>query len=96
MARTKYKEWTRIPWDGNPALKLECWRKSFRHGHVSVGIGKFLNIVYSYGPDHDDSMCGTRWNYDKPPISEEKAMKMVDHFKGVYGGHEAEQKFKSS
>ena len=81
----KYKTWTRIPWDGNPALNLECWRKSFGRGHVSVGIGEFLNVVFSYGPDSDDSHCGTRWNYNgNPVISEDEAMRMVDAGKGKH------------
>jgi len=70
--------WKRIPWDGNPDLGFECWRKEVKSGHVSVGIGDFLHVVYSYGPNSDNSISSTRWNYDKPPISEEKMMKWVD------------------
>ena len=77
-----YKNWTLIDWDGNASLKLKCWRKSFRRGHVSVGAGDFLLICYSFGSDSDFSMSGTRWNYDKEPLTEKEAMKMVDEMKG--------------
>lgn len=73
MPKTKYKTWTKIPWDGNHELNLECWRKSFGSGHVSVGIGDFKLICYSYGPNSDDSMSSTRGN-----MSEEEAMNLVD------------------
>lgn len=82
--KQRYKEWTRIPWDGNPALNLECWRKSFGRGHVSIGIGQFHSIVYSHGANSDESMSGTRWNYDKNPLTEKEAMAMVDESKGFY------------
>ena len=72
------KEWTRIPWDGNPDLNLECWRKAFGHGHVSVGIGDFLLVVFSFGADSDWSHSSTRWNYDNPPIPEEAMMLGLD------------------
>jgi len=85
MKRKKqYPEWTRIKWGGNPALGFHCWRKSFRHGHVSVGCGDFLTVVYSYGLDSDDSMSGTRWNYSETPISEKEAMRKIDSAKGRY------------
>lgn len=77
-ARKKYPKWTRIPWDGNPALGLECWRKTFGSGHVSVGIGDFLTVVFSFGADSDSSYSGTRWNYDKEPLSEEEVMQHLD------------------
>ncbi len=77
MAPLKYKEWTLIDWDGNPALHLKCWRKSFFNGHVSVGVGEFTSIVYSYGPNSDFSHSGTRWRRGAT-ISEEVAMQMVD------------------
>ena len=80
--KKRYKDWTRIPWDGNPDLKLECWRKSFRHGHVSVGIGEFLSVVFSYGHDSDDSFSSTRWNYGDSVITEEEAMRRVDSTNG--------------
>lgn len=84
MKKITYKNWTRIPWDGNPDLNLECWRKSFRNGDVSVGIGEFLNVVYSYGANSVESCCGTRWNYNNPPISEEEAMKKIDKNNGFH------------
>ena len=70
----KYKKWTRINWNGNPDLKLECYRKSFGRGHVSVGIGNFHNIVYNYGANSDDSMSSTRWRKEGI-ISEKKQWK---------------------
>ena len=87
MKIMKYKTWTLIDWDGNPDLKLKCWRKSFGRGYVSVGIGSFLSIVYSYGPHHDDSMSGTRWREDGP-ITEEQAMKVVDRAKGLHNHYD--------
>lgn len=84
----KYKDWTLINWDGNPALKLKCWRKSFGHGHVSVGVGEFQNVVYSFGPDSDRSFSSTRWDYDRPVISEEDMMEQVDRCRG-YSPHDA-------
>lgn len=74
----KFKRWTLIDWDGNPELGFKCWRKSFGHGHVSVGCGKFLDVVFSFGANSDNSYCSTRWNYDRPVITEVEAMKMVD------------------
>lgn len=84
--KVKYSEWTRIQWDGNPALKLECWRKSFGRGHVSVGIGEFKAIVYSHGPNSDESMSSTRSRsaYDKPDQTEDEAMAEVDAGNGYY------------
>lgn len=81
--KTRYKEWTLIDWDGNTALGYKCWRKSFGHGHVSVGVGGFESIVYSYGRDSDESMSSTRWRKDVS-ISEEAAMQQVDANKGKY------------
>lgn len=77
----KFKKWTLIDWDGNRKLKLKCWRKSFGRGHVSVGVGLFDLIVYSYGPNSDDSISSTRWR-ENGTITEEQAMAMVDHNKG--------------
>lgn len=71
-------EWKLIPWDGNPALKLKCWRKTFGRGHVSVGVGSFLSIVFSFGANSGNSFSSTRWNYDNAPISEIDAMKLID------------------
>lgn len=76
-----YKNWTKIPWDGNPNLNLECWRKSFRRGYVSVGIGAFTSIVYSYGANSDDSLSSTRWRADGVQ-TEIEAMNQVDENKG--------------
>ena len=79
-------EWERVPWDGNPDMHLECWRKKFGRGHVSVGIGEFLLVCFSYGQNSDDSHSGTRWDYDRPPISEEDMMKRVDRARGKNTG----------
>jgi hypothetical protein len=57
----KYSKWTEIEWDGNPSMKLRCWRKSFGRGHVSIGIEDFLHIVHSFGASSDRSFSGTRW-----------------------------------
>jgi len=85
--KTKYKVWTLIDWDGNPAMKLKCWRKSFGRGHVSVGVGDFLNIVYSHGANSDDSMSSTRWSYTRI-MSEQEAMDMVDRNRGYHNHHD--------
>ena len=79
----KYTDWTLIEWDGNPSLGYKCWRKSFGKGHVSVGVGEFLNIVYSYGPNSADSMSSTRWRKDGP-INEIEAMRQVDADNGKH------------
>lgn len=75
---TTYKNWTRIKWDGNPDLGRECWRKTFGKGHVSVGIGEFHNVVFSFGAHSGQSHSGTRWNYDQPPLSEVQVMLQLD------------------
>jgi hypothetical protein len=81
--KRKYKTWTLIDWDGNLSLKYKCWRKSFGRGHVSVGVGNFQTIVYSYGANSDDSLNSTRWS--KTHIqTEQEAMDMVDKNKGFY------------
>jgi hypothetical protein len=77
-------EWVKMPWDGNPDMNLECWRKKFGRGHVSVGCGEFTAIVYSHGRDSDESLCGTRWNYEETPLTEEEAMEEVDAQHGFY------------
>ena len=82
MAKRRHKEWTLVDWDGNPELGHKCWRKSFRHGHVSVGAGDFLLICYSYGPDNDDSMSSTRWR-KSGAITEHEAMRLVDNNNGL-------------
>jgi hypothetical protein len=75
-------EWKLIDWDGNPDLHYKCWRKKFGRGHVSVGCGEFLGVVFSYGENSEDSFSGTRWDYDRPPISEEDMMKRIDRSDG--------------
>ena len=85
--KTNYSEWTLIDWDGNPSLKLKCWRKSFGRGHVSVGAGDFLSVVFSHGANSVSSMSSTRWNYDKTPISEQEMMKWVDECDGDHKKH---------
>ena len=74
----KEHEWELTEWNGND----KCWRKKFGSGYVSVGIGNLLLVVFSYGPNSDDSYSSTRWDYDRPAITEEEAMKMVDAGKG--------------
>jgi hypothetical protein len=83
--------WKRIKWDGNPSLKLECWRKNFRNGHVSVGIGEFLIICYSYGANSDFSLSGTRWR-KTGIMSERQATKIVDRNDGRYNHKDNEPK----
>ena len=82
MTGKKYKYWTLIPWDGNESLGFKCWRKSFGRGHVSVGDGDFLTVCFDYGPDSDFSMSSTRWDYDRPTITPQEMMRMVDKAKG--------------
>lgn len=79
-----YENWTEIDWDGNPDLKYRCWRKSFGFGYVSVGIGEFKLIVYSYGANSDRSCSSTRWR-NTGTISEQEAMDLVDKNKGSAG-----------
>lgn len=81
--KPKHKEWTRVPWEGNPHLNLECWRKSFGSGHVSVGIGELLTITFSYGNNSDDSLSSTRWR-EEGNLTEEEAMTLVDSWDGKY------------
>lgn len=78
----KYPDWTLIDWDGNSALNLKCWRKSFSGGHVSIGAGTFLTIVYSYGADSERSLSSTRWRSNGIHQTEVEAMAMVDANKG--------------
>ena len=82
----RYKNWTLIDWDGNPEMGLKCYRKSFGRGHVSVGVGEFDAIVYSYGANSDSSLSGTRSRkaYNRPDQTEWAAMAMVDRNKGHY------------
>lgn len=81
MSKNKH-EWELIDWDGNPDLNHKCWRKKFGRGYVSVGVGDFLHVVFSYGPNSEDSYSSTRWDYDRPTITEEEAMRMVDAGEG--------------
>lgn len=81
--KTKYKDWTLIDWDGNIELGFKCYRKSFRNGHVSVGVGDFDHIGYSYGANSENSMSGTRKRQDRT-ITEIEAMQIVDRNKGLY------------
>lgn len=76
--KTNNTEWTETEWDGNPALKLRCFRKRFGRGHVSVGKGDFLTVVFSFGANSDDSHSSTRWQKDAPPMSEAEAMRRID------------------
>lgn len=69
--------WTLIPWDGNPALGFKCYRKTFNNGHVSVGIGAFDSVVFSYGANSDASYTATRGKR-----SPQSAMRAVDAGKG--------------
>jgi hypothetical protein len=90
MQRVRHKVvengWELIPWDGNPELGLFCWRKRFGRGHVSVGVGAFTSIVYSYGANSDDSISSTRWRPDRP-LTEAEAMALVDAAKGKHEPH---------
>lgn len=79
----RYNDWTIIDWDGNKSLGYKCYRKSFGRGHVSVGIGEFTHIVYSYGASSDNSLSSTRWR-ENGNISEQDAMAIVDKNKGHY------------
>lgn len=82
--KTRYKVWTLIQWDGNPALNLQCWRKSFRRGHVSVGVGEFKTVVFSYGANSENSFSSTRARVNGPDLSETEAKALVDSTKGHY------------
>ncbi len=88
----KYKTWTLIQWDGNPELNYMCWRKSFRKGHVSIGVGSFFDIVYSFGANSDESRTSTRWRKDDEHISEVDAMIWVDKLNGYFGLGRTENK----
>jgi len=76
-------KWELIDWDGNPSLNLKCWRKKFGRGKVSIGVGDFCLICYSYGPNSDDSMSGTR-RRKEGDITVEQAMEIVDRNNGKY------------
>jgi hypothetical protein len=79
----EYPEWTLIDWDGNTSLKLKCYRKSFGRGYVSVGVGTFTNIVYSYGANSEFSLSSTRWR-ESGTMTEQQAMDIVDRNNGHY------------
>lgn len=79
----KYKVWTLIDWDGNNALGYKCWRKNFGRGHVSVGVGEFASIVYSYGANSEDSLSSSRWR-DQKILTEHEAMVIIDRNHGYY------------
>lgn len=80
----KYTDWTLIDWDGNTELGYKCWRKTFGRGHVSIGVGTFNLIVYSYGASSEDSMSSTRWRPGYGNMTEEHAMAIVDRNNGKY------------
>lgn len=84
--KMKYEKWTLVDWDGNPEQNYQCLRKSFRGGHVSIGIGEFKSIVYSYGPNHKDSMSSTRSRISQnmPDLTMDQAMNLVDSNNGKY------------
>lgn len=69
-----------IEWDGNPALNFKCWRKSFGRGHVSVGVGDFFNIVFSFGTNSGDSFSVTRWRENGNHLTEQEAMNWVEEY----------------
>ena len=81
----KQSQWELIDWDGNKELGYKCWRKHFgSRGHVSIGVGEFKHIVYSYGANSGDSLSSTRWREEGPEQTEEEAKAMVDENKGYY------------
>ena len=84
----KYKKWTKVKWDGNSELNHWCYRKSFTMrngatGSVSVGIGCFNLICYSYGANSVFSCSSTRWRKDGA-ITEGEAMSLIDKKRGVW------------
>ena len=48
--------------------------------HVSVGIGDFDLVVFSYGHNSPNSLSSTRarWQYGLPDLTEREAMEWVD------------------
>jgi hypothetical protein len=78
----KYTEWTLIDWDGNTELGYKCYRKSFRKGYVSVGVGEFTKVVFSFGANSSYSFSSTRWRDGKPFLTEIEAMQIVDSTDG--------------
>jgi hypothetical protein len=71
-----------MAWDGNPALEQQCWRKRFGQGHVSVGVGDFHAVVFSYGANSDRSYSSTRCRAEGV-LSEQEAMEAVDRGQGL-------------
>ena len=76
-------KWELIDWDGNHSLNFKCYRKKFGRGKVSIGVGDFCFICYSYGPNSEDSMSGTR-RRKEGDITVEQAMEIVDRNNGKY------------
>ncbi|CAB4193461.1 hypothetical protein UFOVP1492_8 [uncultured Caudovirales phage] len=86
MNKMTYPDWTPIDWDGNPQMALDgiifdCWRKSFRHGHVTIAKHKdrksSISITFSFGANSDASCSGSC-----PGQDIEKAKKYVDAYVG--------------
>ncbi len=92
----KYNEWTLIDWDGNKDLGYKCYRKSFRSGYVSIGVGEFDSVVFSYGRDSESSFSSTRSRLGLPAISEAEAMRIVDIRNGYDFPHSLAQKTSNS
>ncbi len=88
----RYKYWRLIDWDRNQTLGYKCWRKKFGRGYISVGVGEFQTVVFSFGADSDDSFSSTRWNYDLPVITEEQAMDGLD---AAWAGDSAGAKYRA-
>jgi len=78
--------WKKIKWDGCENDNRHCWRKEFGRGHVSIGCGSFLTVVFSYGANSGMSFSSTRWDYDRPTISERDMMDIIDKNKGKSTG----------
>jgi hypothetical protein len=72
-----YKKWNLIKWDGNLELGYKCYRRVFKGGHVSVGVGEFTTIVHSFGANSHRSYSSTRWR-ESGTLSEVEAMDLVD------------------
>jgi len=75
-------EWTLKTWDCDNSGN-KCWVKKFGKGEVSVGVGTFLLVNFSYGPNSDHSMSGTRWHYGTT-ISEQDMMNWIDENEGKH------------
>lgn len=71
-------QWALVDWDGNPSLRLKCWRKQFGRGHVSVGAGDFTLICFSYGANSDASISSTRRRSTGVLWTTKEAMAWVD------------------